>query len=1181
MEGKLDGMMKLGGLVVLALPAAVFGQQAPLPLVQAPSESQAITSAIEIHVISNGLQGVVLKHAGVDPSSVVVSLGGRTLKSGSDYSVNGPSGIISIQTAVHPGDTVTVTYRYGPAFEKGSVPGSNLLSFNLGPAGKGISLGLGLMTPERLADGSVYQSQTLGLATNFKSGGFGLAGSFLVGNRMSGNAIGASSDSSLGKTERFLQETLSHSLSGGVISLGYQDISSDFKAFDNLQGYTADQVGALRKEAGLKQQSLGLTGIKLGGGAELNSTVKSIHDGTKGITTASAGLKSKNVDLNFSQDSISSGFARFDDLSDASRGDWKKQAGMNVRQLGGTFRFGKGSLDFANRNYHGSSGDLNVTELSLKHGGLAIGAGSSSETAAFSQFRGLSGADRAAYKTHAGVGSKWFSLSQDAGKGIKPLVIDFSQLNAGGSSMRSTGLGFGGKNWDFQNRSISSDAAFGHLNSLTAAQQDADIKQLSDLMDGASKANVGAERGAFTGLAGISRSFSQFNSSLNKQTTLQVNDSRYSQIGGQALLDSVNLKSGQYEFGLQNGSVGSGFSDINQLMAFERANLGTLSDSKFSNYSLNIGMGKTGHVSGSTYQVSQGASSAMRNLVQFAGPKLNFMIAKRQASADFTGIGQVADPERGLFSTLLGFDQTVSKLSWTISKDLSLSEDGIQQNSLDGKSGNIGHQVMGLNYNRDGLQVGISQVNDENTQASSPIGGASDRTVVVTKQAGNWNFKLTDEQKTVAPNDANPNPGLPESQLQSFNSKSAAVSVKLSQSTTVSSAQSIINFANGMRQTENSNSISTDLTKNMGISVTDTRLAQADSSTNDTVHRDYGFWMNLGHGLVFRYGYTRDLAGPDSASLASMVSLGQSDPNLNPAQLGALKEGSLGGFNLGAAYAVNQTESPNGSASAFRTQAFSNIRVGTAKPMNVGFLKNLTLNFSQDTAADSFNWIRQDKQFGIGTTISGTALGLGYHSQMNQSNQTAIDRTVSFTTDPKQKRFISASIMYKMRTLPNDQQYMIRNYALDFRPTKRLTISNQMITNPDVANGAALLGSVPQASRSNTWALGYASTKDTTLGASWQELVNESAHTYGDTAGLDVTLFKSTSPLHLYFGLERQFGVGATNSLTQRWSIQYDQKVGPNQSFNFFVGDVSYLYTIPTGSLSHNLTARAEYSLRF
>jgi hypothetical protein len=56
---------------------------------------------------------------------------------------------------------------------------------------------------------------------------------------------------------------------------------------------------------------------------------------------------------------------------------------------------------------------------------------------------------------------------------------------------------------------------------------------------------------------------------------------------------------------------------------------------------------------------------------------------------------------------------------------------------------------------------------------------------------------------------------------------------------------------------------------------------------------------------------------------------------------------------------------------------------------------------------------------------------------------------------------------------------------------------------------------------------------------------------------------------------------GGMHRLTQRYSLQFDQRPGPNQVFSLFVGNVSYQYSVPDTFRKENWTLRLDYQFRF
>jgi hypothetical protein len=220
--------------------------------------------------------------------------------------------------------------------------------------------------------------------------------------------------------------------------------------------------------------------------------------------------------------------------------------------------------------------------------------------------------------------------------------------------------------------------------------------------------------------------------------------------------------------------------------------------------------------------------------------------------------------------------------------------------------------------------------------------------------------------------------------------------------------------------------------------------------------------------------------------------------------------------------------------------------------------------------------------FAFSAKIGSNSLGYNYQGQMFTNGFRAVDRTFSFATDQSDKRWLKASIFYKVRTLPWDDQVMIRNFNLAVKPNKNFELSHQFLTNPEQAKSDAILGSVPSPERHNVWKLDYKAASGFTLGGEWREMRNDQNEALRRTAGLNLTLFeKSGSPLKLFYGLEEVNGAGINRRLTSRYSIQFDQRPGPNQTFSIFAGNVSYRYDIAEGFKKDNWSLRLDYSFKF
>jgi hypothetical protein len=70
------------------------------------------------------------------------------------------------------------------------------------------------------------------------------------------------------------------------------------------------------------------------------------------------------------------------------------------------------------------------------------------------------------------------------------------------------------------------------------------------------------------------------------------------------------------------------------------------------------------------------------------------------------------------------------------------------------------------------------------------------------------------------------------------------------------------------------------------------------------------------------------------------------------------------------------------------------------------------------------------------------------------------------------------------------------------------------------------------------------------------------------------------SALTLFYGIE-QNDTTLLRRLAQRYSIQFDQRAGPNQVMSLLFGNLSYEHSIADGFHRDNWTVRADFQIKF
>ena len=320
------------------------------------------------------------------------------------------------------------------------------------------------------------------------------------------------------------------------------------------------------------------------------------------------------------------------------------------------------------------------------------------------------------------------------------------------------------------------------------------------------------------------------------------------------------------------------------------------------------------------------------------------------------------------------------------------------------------------------------------------------------------------------------------------------------------------------------------------------------------------------------------------------LTFGQAPGTLAPNQMNNVGASDIGGILVGGGIGTAQAYSSD--ANAAHTQAFTNVGISTAKPFRIGDFRDLKISFALDRATDYSQFLRENQSAGLNGRLGNNLFAIAYRGQLTNpvanpnattdvDARSAIDRSVSLTTDPNPKAPLVVNGSIKVRDLPGDDDYTSRNFGVTARPIPGVEVTNQVQTNLEVANPNVILGSSLLADRSNRWALGVKTSADTTLGASWEEKENDANDASSTLSSLHLTLFqKSGNPLKLTYGMDQIEGNLVKRQVT-RYSLQYDAKASAAQTFSLFLGNVGYVYSLEDDLKGMNWTLRMNYQLRF
>jgi hypothetical protein len=1156
----------IGCWTLCALPAAAAAQ-APFsygtPNAAPAASDVGGTPTIDLISLRASGPGVPLRNGNVVVGSERVLLDGKVLQRGLDYAVDYATGVVYIHRPQKIGQSLTVSYRYEkgkPLTPATQFAGINAFKFDVAPGALSMIMGFGMT--ERAADGTVVTSNMYGWNNSFSFGSSSLSGLFLMGDRKKVDASslfepqGPQAKIDEGSSQLLLQ-SLKTGFAGGTIEANYQDVSKSFTGFGSAlaAGYNQATVDQLQKERGLKRLGFGFNNVNLGS-LGFSSSFKSVQDGDAGVEWRSYGIKTGGLSLNWNSQKVDPDFKRFKDIAEVNRAQLEKELGLTRENLGGLFAFSSGKISFNTSTVEDLKGNgLIRRDLVLDTSKLKFNYADQEVDKTFSRVSSLMADEQAKYGREVGLKRQMMSLQASIfGGATQPLSFSQNIIQSDGGDYRAQAASVGGRGWSLEHSSTSVDRGFTGFSPLNAtAEGDAQIKNIANMYGKDTPFRVDAERQWLVRGAGIERSLTRFIAAPFKGWSLSLDqlDLKGVEDGGQ--LQTMKLASSNFSLSFRKQNIGQQFSEISNMMEFERQRLGVLTGLDRTDFAMDLALKRGAKMAFSQMNADTEEGGASRQHFEYKDNKLQVEANNRNVDAGFGKVNQLIDPEKDLLNALKGFKERDVKVKWEILPNLKLEEMMLDSSSdsLD-QTKKVRNTMLSWSPNKS-LGFDYQRLeNHSNDPMSVLFANVTERMLLVKNFGRMGTLKFLNESQDFDGTNTN---------LSDFTKQFLSYEAKIDAKTSLKTEQTRTRYDNGDKEDISANTISTELTKRAGVSVSDVKVDRK-GDEHDETKRNYGFWYDLGNGMRVSYGYARHLNGETAGTMNSNLTI---------------TPGTVGGVTVGSAnYLVNQWDEND------RTQATSNIALTTAKPMKIGFLRDVKMNFGLDTAADYSKWVRENKVFGFSAKIGSNSIAYDYRGQMFTNNYRAIDRSFKLQTDQSDKRWLKASLFYKVRTLPWDEQVMIRDFNITAKPVKNVELTHQLLTNPEVAKGDAVLGTVPQAARSNKWRLDYKQSGNLTVGGSFEEMINDQNKGLSRTGGLNVMLFeKSGSPVKLFYGIEQVDGGGRPRRSTHRYSLQFDQRPGPNQSFSFFLGNVSYEHSIADGWKRNNWTARMDYQIRF
>lgn len=1098
-----------------------------------------------------------LRFGHVVARSETVDVDGRTLRRDVDYTIDNESGTIYLKGDASKGQSMRVSYRYDNAKANegvyGGVAGSSAsaFTFTFAPGAKAI---VGMGYTERLADGSVLTGNVFGLNNSFKLAGGTLKGVMMVNSREKSKSQDLTGlDTRQSSTEdgtgmAILQELDTGAL-GGRLKASYQDIEDKFAGFNALSsaGYDQNTINTLAKEKGLKRSSFQLSDA--GAGAfRFGAGLQTVGDSAGSITWRNANLKLGSASFVWASQYVDPGFTKFNGLREQDRQQLMKEKGLTreAMSLNAPWKGGKFTYDFLSVSGQDDIG-LWRSALGLDTGWFKASYSQQSIDPTFSRFNDLREGDRGQLAKEQGVTRENLALSFDRSNVKAGYLSSSFGTDEAGYQVTSTGLKF--KGFEFSAASVGVDEGFNRFGSLTGDDRNLMLSSIVGLYGAALKPQ-GRDNEMLNRADGLGRKGWRLNytsgSWLASFQNVQVSSGCEN-----STLQSAQFTKGETSLSLSNQQSTAGFGDFNRLTQTEQQILGTTPglDKQTANFSTKFGKDTSLRLG---YMKANGLDGgAFRTGFNFARPGLDVSYARRGVDKNFGDVGRLVDPEANILQSILGFDQTDVVARWQPTKGLSFSYR--QADAID----SILDQMRGYRESSVQWRIGpktslsMSEVLTRYGENGELMVDQQIQGAALSHNMGKaGKLDVSHETRTFSGN---------QDTLPDARTSTVSYETNITGNTSIKTSQSLTQYEDGGKETTSSNTIKTQVNPRLGLSVTDTKIRR-DGDKPDETYRDYGFWIDFGSGIRLDWMYDRDLKGEDGQL--------RNETTISGGQAGGIKLES-GGYK-------------HYRADGKRDRHLGNVNFANVTPFQLGFVRDLRFYYRTDTERDYYAWKREIIQTGATFSLGNLGVGYDYFSQINANGNRAIDRSVTVVADKTGKGPLQASMKYGVRTLPNNDDVMIRDYQLKWSPNKFWVVNHAMVTNPVQQRGDVLLGSLPMDERRSTWAVKYQNDPKLAFDLSWNEIkrksVNESLRR---EARANMVLFADNpSPLTLTYALQ-QWDRNNNRYLAHSYGISFNQRPGPNQMFSFSLEHIDWVNGRPADPNLRDWSMRLDYNIRF
>ncbi len=1058
-----------------------------------PAEQKPGTPFAEILRGNGTRMGYVLSHGGVQTNTLRVSVSGRPLRPTFDYWIDAANGTLFFTQNVSRFDSINANYRYveGGNGQRNiaALPGINL---TMGRTSLGFMFG---STPG-VFQGFTASTYGLGLSSTFGKGNASSFKSLLYFSNLQkienevlptiGGAENKAADVEEGAGHLIVQGVNVNS-GGFRLNAGYQDVGKKFSGFQALKQNNAGnadmlkEITALEGEKGVKRLGFGLgfdLNAKKPGAGGLSLDWNQIKDEKGSIARQSLGFTSNNFRVNYDQRTVGKEFAAFAGLREADKTQWAQEKGLTSTQLGFGFNFGAakkgtapGALDFSSQKFGDESGSLQRSVWSLKSNNFGVMMFNRRSDAGFNRLANLSVADktglaldlyrqydanakaeqvtandiaqvlneagfeRNAFRADTALGkTASFSYSQSA-------VTDAAKADAKTGLERSS-LGLKTSNFEIALTTRKTDAGFGKLGSLSDIEKNylaLDIRRQFD--PNATLARVAQpERDQAIQEAGLERSLLAARLNLSKTSGLAFNAAtiRTQSIGTENVIENpanaiqrstLDYTSKNLNVSVFKQSIGSGFGRLATLSDVEKLQFGNEIGLQRDHASVDYLFGKGARfgfkrlsirgtqdsVNAARQKAAADGSDALGSMLQagsgmqresftFDAKNLRFAANFGVTDKEFNRAGDLSltAPEKQAIALERGFTRSDYALKYTAGNQLKLDlfqysaanrPDNLERNAVKNAFSLTPNKNFALNYTNSGDVA----TNDGKKN------GATQSLLTLDQQLGKTLALNVQQADTITYNNGDTVDGYKSDyvRLQTPQDKSNRLLLDMRKTA----------FRNGKHENSQNLNVRLQPVKSLGIGYSRNDTERGEDPSEQTESIDISLQATSKFAII---GGVSETATTDDKNI-KIISVGVSGEPVKNVTLTA-KFDEVHHISLN----VKDT---------------ADIAISNKTPFSAGPLEGLTITaryaslndkrkLQNETMTGRFAWKLWKSEF------------LVDYGGFTKADGSTISRLYEFKTDPNSKGWFKGSFLYKVRSLIDGEERLIRRFTADARLSK-------------------------------------------------------------------------------------------------------------------------------------------------